>query len=61
MIAALGITDVGALPAAAPPFDPATALDEASAWVASRSPDEIAQRERGDQAPDERARAFGAP
>jgi hypothetical protein len=41
----LGITDLGPLLAAVPPFDPATALDEAAAWVASRRPAEIAPRE----------------
>ena len=41
----LGITDVGPLLAAVPAFDPFTALDEAAAWVASRSPDEVAPRE----------------
>jgi hypothetical protein len=41
----LGIADIGPLLSAAAPFDPATALDEVAAWVASRSPTEIAQRE----------------
>jgi predicted ATPase len=41
----LGIGDLGPLLAAAPPFDPSTALDEAAAWVASRSPTEVAARE----------------
>jgi predicted ATPase/DNA-binding SARP family transcriptional activator len=41
----LGITDLGPLLAAAPPFDPTTALDEAAVWVSSRSPAEIAPRE----------------
>jgi hypothetical protein len=45
-MAVLGITDLGPLLSAAPRFDPATALDEAVAWVASRSPDETAPRER---------------
>jgi predicted ATPase/DNA-binding SARP family transcriptional activator len=45
-MAALGITDLGPLLSAVPPFDPATALDEAAAWVASRSPAESAPRER---------------
>jgi hypothetical protein len=44
-VAVLGITDLGRLLAAAPPFDPTAALDEAAAWVASRSPTEIAPRE----------------
>ncbi len=43
-IAVLGITDPGGLLAAAPTFDPTAALDEAAAWVASRSPTEIALR-----------------
>ena len=41
-MAVLGITDLGPLLAAVPPFDPGAALDEAVAWVASRSPTEIA-------------------
>jgi predicted ATPase/DNA-binding SARP family transcriptional activator len=41
----LGITDLAPLLSAAPPFDPATAFDEMAAWVASRSPSEIAPRE----------------
>jgi predicted ATPase/DNA-binding SARP family transcriptional activator len=41
----LGITDLAALLSAAPPFDPATAFDEMAAWVASRSPTEVAPRE----------------
>ena len=45
-IAVLGITDMGPLLAAAPPFDPTTALDEAAAWVASRTPSESAPREQ---------------
>ncbi len=44
-MADLGITDLEPLRAAAPAFDPATALDEASAWVASRSADEVARRD----------------
>jgi predicted ATPase/DNA-binding SARP family transcriptional activator len=44
-MAALGIADLGPLLAAVPSFDPSTALDEAAAWVASRSPDETAPRE----------------
>jgi predicted ATPase/DNA-binding SARP family transcriptional activator len=45
-MAVLGITDIGRLLAAAPPFDSATALDDAVVWVASRSPTEIAPRDR---------------
>ncbi|HEY2769915.1 MAG TPA: BTAD domain-containing putative transcriptional regulator [Solirubrobacteraceae bacterium] len=41
----LGITDLGPLLAAAPPFDQATALDDVAAWVASRSPTEVAPRD----------------
>jgi hypothetical protein len=41
----LGITDIGPLLSTAAPFDPATALDEVAAWVASRSPMESAPRE----------------
>ena len=44
-MAVLGINDLGRLLAAAPPFDPTAALDDAAAWVASRSPTEIAPRE----------------
>jgi hypothetical protein len=44
-MAALAITDLGPLVASVPPFDPSTALDEAVAWVASRSPTETAPRE----------------
>ncbi len=40
----LGITDIGPLLAQSPPYDPATALDEVSAWIASRDPDEVARR-----------------
>ena len=40
----LGITDIRPLLSAAPPFDPATTLDEVAAWVASRSPTESAER-----------------
>ena len=43
-MAVLGIADLGPLLAAVPPFDPGAALDEAVAWVASRSPTEIAPR-----------------
>ncbi len=45
-MAVLGISDLGPLLSAAPPFDPATALDEAAGWVASRSSTETAPRER---------------
>jgi hypothetical protein len=41
----LGITDIAPMLLTAPPFEPATALDEVAAWVASRSPTEIAQRD----------------
>ncbi len=41
----LGITDLRPLLSAVPSFDPAHALDEAAAWVASRSPGEIAPRD----------------
>jgi hypothetical protein len=41
----LGITDIGSLIAAGPPFDPATALDDVAAWVASRDPAEVAKRD----------------
>jgi hypothetical protein len=44
-MAALAITDIGPLLAASPSLDPTAALDEAAAWVASRSPTEIAPRE----------------
>jgi hypothetical protein len=44
-MAVLGITDIGRLLAAAPPFDSATALDDAVVWVAPRSPTEIAPRD----------------
>jgi hypothetical protein len=40
----LGITDLAPLLSSAPHFDPATALDEVAAWVASRSPAEVAPR-----------------
>jgi predicted ATPase/DNA-binding SARP family transcriptional activator len=40
----LGITDLAPLVAATPLVDPFTALDEAAAWVTSRSPDEVAPR-----------------
>jgi predicted ATPase/DNA-binding SARP family transcriptional activator len=42
---ALGITDLGPLLAQSPPYDPATALDEVTAWIASRDPGEIARRD----------------
>jgi predicted ATPase/DNA-binding SARP family transcriptional activator len=45
-MAVLGITDLGPLVSDAPAFDPATALDEAAAWVASRSPTEVVPRKR---------------
>jgi predicted ATPase/DNA-binding SARP family transcriptional activator len=41
----LGITDLAPLLSAAPRFDPATAFDEVAAWVASRSPTEVAPRD----------------
>jgi predicted ATPase/DNA-binding SARP family transcriptional activator len=41
----LGIDDIAPLLRAGPRFDPATALDEVAAWVASRSPDEVARRD----------------
>ena len=44
-MAALEITNLATLVAAAPAFDPTTALDQAAAWVASRSPSEIAPRD----------------
>jgi predicted ATPase/DNA-binding SARP family transcriptional activator len=40
----LGITEVGSLLVAATPLDPTSVLDDAAAWVASRSPTEIAPR-----------------
>jgi predicted ATPase/DNA-binding SARP family transcriptional activator len=43
-MAVLGITDLGPLLSAVPPFDPGAALDDAATWVASRSPTEIAGR-----------------
>jgi predicted ATPase len=43
-MAVLGITDLGPLLSAVPPFDPGAALDEAVTWVVSRSPTEIAPR-----------------
>ena len=43
-MAVLGITDLAGLLAATPPFDPVTALDEAAAWVATRSPTEVTAR-----------------
>jgi predicted ATPase/DNA-binding SARP family transcriptional activator len=42
---ALGITDLGPLLAQSLPYDPAIALDEVTAWIASRDPAEVAQRE----------------
>jgi hypothetical protein len=45
-MAALGIADLVELLAAVPSFDPAAALDDAAAWVAARSPTEVAPRER---------------
>jgi predicted ATPase/DNA-binding SARP family transcriptional activator len=44
-MAVLGITDLTELLTAVPSFDPTAALDDAAAWVASRSPTEIAPRE----------------
>jgi hypothetical protein len=44
-LAALGIADIGPLLAALTSFDPSCALDDAAAWVTSRSPTEIAPRE----------------
>ncbi|MGN6168954.1 MAG: hypothetical protein ACTHQQ_12415, partial [Solirubrobacteraceae bacterium] len=44
-MAALWIDDIRPLLAAAPAYDPTTALDEAAAWVASRSAAEVAQRD----------------
>jgi predicted ATPase/DNA-binding SARP family transcriptional activator len=44
-MAVLGITDMAALLAHAPGFDPNTAFDEITAWIASRTPTEIARRE----------------
>ena len=43
-MAVLGITDLGPLLAACPPFDPGAALDDAAAWVASRPAAEVAPR-----------------
>ena len=43
-MAVLGITDLSPLLSAIPAFDPAIALDEAAAWVASRSATEVAAR-----------------
>jgi predicted ATPase/DNA-binding SARP family transcriptional activator len=45
-MAVLGITDLTELLTAVPSFDPAAALDDAAAWVASRSTTEIAPRKR---------------
>jgi predicted ATPase/DNA-binding SARP family transcriptional activator len=44
-MAVLGIPDLGPLLSSALPFDPSAALNAAAAWVASRSPAEIAPRE----------------
>jgi predicted ATPase/DNA-binding SARP family transcriptional activator len=44
-MAVLGIADLGPLLSAAPPIDPGNALDAAAAWVAARSPSEVARRE----------------
>jgi predicted ATPase len=41
----LGVADIGALLSQSPPFDPATALDEVSAWIASRPSSEVARRQ----------------
>jgi hypothetical protein len=41
----LGITDMGPLLSEFPPFDPASAFDEVTAWIASRSPGEVVKRE----------------
>jgi predicted ATPase/DNA-binding SARP family transcriptional activator len=41
----LGISDIGPLLSEFPPFDPATALDEVAAWIASRDPTEVAHRQ----------------
>jgi hypothetical protein len=43
-MAVLGITDLGGLLAATPSSAPDAALEEAAAWVASRSPAEVAPR-----------------
>jgi hypothetical protein len=44
-MAILGIADLGRLLATVPPLEPAATLDEAVAWVASRSPTEVAPRD----------------
>jgi hypothetical protein len=41
----LGITDIRPLLSDSPSLDPATALDEVTAWIALRSPSEVVQRE----------------
>jgi hypothetical protein len=41
----LGITDVGPMLSEPPSFNPATVLDEVTAWIASRDPAEIARRQ----------------
>jgi predicted ATPase len=41
----LGITDMAPLLAESPAFDPGTALDEVTAWIASRTSTEVARRE----------------
>jgi hypothetical protein len=40
----LGITDMATLLSESPAFDPATAFDEVTAWIASRSASEVARR-----------------
>jgi predicted ATPase/DNA-binding SARP family transcriptional activator len=47
--AVLGISDLSPLLSAVPAFDSSTALDEAAAWVASRSPEEVSPRENIEQ------------
>jgi hypothetical protein len=44
-VALLGLTDLRALADGVPPLDAGAALDEASAWVATRDPDETSPRE----------------
>jgi hypothetical protein len=44
-LAVLGIAEAGPLPGGAPPLDHATALAEASAWIATRDPAERPPRE----------------
>jgi predicted ATPase/DNA-binding SARP family transcriptional activator len=41
----LGISDIGPLLSEFPAFDPATALDEVAAWIASRDRTEVAHRQ----------------